>query len=151
MSVKGGLSAEERDRQERIKARIAERARWAEFQRIYDRCVAIADATWSDRLDSAQLVQNDLAEGMRDRRRDGVVPAEIPVPLFTPRDREQFIKEVAATLLISADRRNLTALPEPKDAETKPSEGPEAAPEAASGTDELSSVEVGEAPTTRLV
>ena len=43
------------------------------------------------------------------------VPREIHVGLFTPRDRLQFIKESAVSLLISADRRNLTATPEPKD------------------------------------
>lgn len=104
---------------ERLQARIAERARWAEFTRIYDRCVAIADSIWGERLDSAQVVQQQLAEGMRDRgvrflmgekpsdllRTDGA----INVPLFTPRDREQFIKEASVTLFIEACKRNLTA------------------------------------------
>jgi len=62
---------------------------------------------------------------------------EIPVPLFTPRDRAQFVKEVAATLLISADRRNLSVRfpkEKPTDAPTQPeaNEGIEAA----SGTSE---------------
>ena len=62
----------------------------------------------------------------------------IPVPLFTPRDRLQFLKETAATLLISADRRNLNVRfpKEEPDAPQEP-EAPEgAAVEAASGTDE---------------
>ncbi len=37
---------------------------------------------------------------------------EIVVPLFTPRDRVQFIKEAAVTLLIEAGRRQLAATPE---------------------------------------
>jgi hypothetical protein len=122
----------------RIAAKVEERRRWAELREVYLRCIAIAEQAWEDRLDAAQTVQHDLAVEMRDRvRPDGPVTipmewaSEIPVPLFTPRDREQFLKEVAATLLISADRRNLGATPEPKAEQ-------ETAPEAASGTDEAS-------------
>lgn len=160
--VKDGLNAEERDRQERIKARIAERARWAEFQRIQERCIAIAEAIWNPRLDIAEAKQRRLAEEMRDRtftsggaitdygeslRTEGYAGEEkaIPVPLLTPRDRQQFIKEVAAGYSIDARYRNLGALPELKDAPSKSPEGEGAAPEAASGTDELSPVEVAPA------
>lgn len=138
MSVKDGLTAEQVEQRKIVAARLEERRRWAEFQRIYERCVAIADVTWNDRLDAAQFAQESIAQMMRDRTEfEGTVERAIPVPLFTPRDREQFIKEVAATLLISADRRGLTAMPEPKDAETKQAPGAEAAPEAASGVAEV--------------
>ena len=105
---------------DRKEALLRERRAWAELYHIYDRCVAIAETVWDERLDSAQGVQHTLAEQMRERgaRRYDDPNGEprvteglsIPVPLFTPRDRLQFLKEVAATLLISADRRNLTAL-----------------------------------------
>jgi hypothetical protein len=128
----------EKEQRQRIAAKVEERRRWAELREVYLRCVAIAEQAWNERLDAAQATQQQLAEQMRDREEsrhytDGklvaVNPGEIPVPLFTPRDRQQFLKEVAATLLISADRRNLGATPEPKPVE-------ETAPEAASGTDE---------------
>ena len=131
---------DEQDRKRQIASRVEERRRWAEFHRRYERCVAIAEAIWEDRPDAAQLVQQRLAEDMRDRRREGILPMEIPVPLFTPRDREQFIKEVATHLNIEANRQNLSALPELKDAETKPEAGAETAPEAAAGVDEVSPV-----------
>jgi hypothetical protein len=123
-------SSQQNDARRKIAAKIEERRRWAELREVYHRCVAIAEQVWEDRLDAAQVIQDSLAQGMRDRGSDGNAGGlGIPVPLFTPRDREQFLKEVAATLLISADRRNLGATPEPKP-ET------ETAPEAAWGTDE---------------
>ena len=136
--------AKETARLERIKVKVEERRRWWELRAVYERCVAIADQVWTERLDAAQLTQQKLAEEMRDRKPSREVfteqgallatvrdPAEIPVPLFTPRDRQQFIKEVATTLLIEANRRGLNATPEPKE-DTPP------AIEAASGTDEAS-------------
>lgn len=123
-----------------LAARIEERRKWAEFQRIYDRCVAIAEATWNARLDAAQQVQQRLAEEMRDRTRAhppfGDVPVEIPAPLLTPRDRVEFIARATHALMMGAEKRNLTAMPEVKDAETKPPEGEAPAIEAASGADE---------------
>lgn len=157
MTVKDGLNAEQARLAERLKAKVEERRRWAELQRTYERCVVIADDVWSERLDAAQTTQQTLAETMRDRgsrtetvagKSYEVYPAldrEIPVPLFTPRDRQQFIKEVATTLLIEANRRNLTVTPEVKDAPPEPPQVEATAPEAASGTDELSSVEVAPA------
>jgi len=136
----------ESSRQQREQhARKNERAQWAQLYRIYERCVEITEKVWSARLDAAQEVQQDLAEEMRDRLRfdnkDGRVLVHegvIPVPLFTPRDRLQFLKECAATLLISADRRSLTVLfpKEEPDAAPQPPEGEVTAVEAASGTDE---------------
>lgn len=63
-----------------------------------------------------------------------VTDCSIPTPLFTPRDRQQFVKEVAATLLISADRRQLNVrFPKEKPTAT-PSETTNG--EAGSGVDE---------------
>lgn len=146
MTVKDGLNAEQVARQKRVEAKVEERRRWAELQRTYERCIVIADDVWSERLDAAQVAQQNLTLEMRDRWNDAEeLPGEITVPLFTPRDRQQFIKEVATTLLIEANRRNLTVTPEVKDAPSKSPEGEGAAPEAASGTDELSPVEVAPA------
>ena len=105
----------------------AEQHRWNELRARYQRCVEIADAVWGDRLATAQLAQAAMAEAMRDRGLVSVVPippneivkggprsetlsesGSIPVPLFTDRDREQFLKEVAATLLIAADKAGLS-------------------------------------------
>lgn len=158
MHVKDGLNAEQVAQQKLVAARVEERRRWAEMARVYSRCVQLAEAEWSDRLDAAQAIQQRLAEEMRDRMRalterqkDGLVAAgdmdlartlalvDIPVPLFTPRDRLQFLKEVTTALLIEAGKRNLGAMPEPKE---KPDAAPEQAPgeapagEAASGTSE---------------
>jgi hypothetical protein len=63
---------------------------------------------------------------------------EIPVPLFTPRDRAQLIKEAAARLLICADRRGL-GVRYPKERPDAPEEtqaSPEPGIEAASGAAE---------------
>lgn len=110
-------------RRAKVERKLEERRRWAELQRTYERCLVIADDVWSERLDAAQQAQQGLAEQMRDRgsrtetvagKSYEVYPAldrEIPVPLFTPRDRQQFIKEVATTLLIEANRRGLTVDP----------------------------------------
>jgi hypothetical protein len=99
-----------------------ERRRWWELAETYRRCVQIAGETWETDLDIAQLEQRELAIAMRDRTAPGVratgktydADKHIPVPLFTPRDRVQFLKEVATTLLISADRQNLPVTPEAK-------------------------------------
>jgi len=147
----GSPEALEAARLERIKVKVEDRRRWWELRAVYERCVAIAEQVWSDRLDAAQMAQQKLAEEMRDRAavtvientdnapagkvwdtptpRSEIFDRGIPVPLFTPRDRQQFVKEVATTLLIEANRRGLNATPEPKE-DTPP------AVEAASGTDE---------------
>jgi len=109
------------------------------------------EQVWGDRLDAAQMMQQELAEEMRDRvggshwadavDTDGnKIPGmmrmvseggEIPTPLFTPRDRVQFLKEATVAFLIFGEKRGLSATPEPKE-DTPP------AIEAASGTDEAS-------------
>lgn len=142
-----------RDRVRREKAE-RERKDWAELYHIYERCVGIAEKIWKEKLDTAAAQQQTLAEQMRDRCHVGVVggfnyaaaDGEIPVPLFTPRDRLQFVKEVGATLLISADRRNLTALykdpnGETELAQTKEAPAGEGPVEAASRADEMQSDE----------
>lgn len=124
-------------------ARRVERRRWKELEETARRCVKIAELLWGEHLTKAQSEQEALAVQMRDRAfvnltkddGDGDVPlvGEIPVPLFTPRDRLQFLKEFSTTLLISADRRNLPATPEAKRDPT--------APEAAAGVEETSDAE----------
>lgn len=116
-----------------------ERAQWRQLREVYRRCVAIAEDVWAEKLDQAQAEQILLAEEMRDRAeaietpqtvttdprymvKGGAevftppvtqwIPREIPVPLFTPRDRLQFIKEVTVALLIEAGKRSLPATPE---------------------------------------
>ena len=122
--------------------RAEERAAWANLYHVYTRCVEIAEKVWEGKLAVAKMDQQVLAEMMRDRvtgdhsgavSRD--VHSEIPVPLFTPRDRMQFIKEVGATLLISADKRNLMVRfpKEVSDAETKSEAPQEPGIQAASG------------------
>ena len=125
-----------------------ERNEWLQLWRIYERCVDIAHKVWDAKLEAASAQQQTLAEQMRDRaphvpERFGVgviVPEsrEIPVPLFTPRDRLQFIKEVAVNLTISAGQRGLSIrFPKewtPKDAETKPEAGNGSGVEAAPST-----------------
>jgi hypothetical protein len=130
-------------------ARLAgERARWIELRDIYARCIAIAELLWDERLIEAALKQQQLAETMRDRSLTvetqtermvdpryavkgqpptmtipgaSTVGREIPVPLFTPRDRLEFLGREAAKLLIYAERRNFTVTPsEQKGAESPP-------------------------------
>lgn len=131
----GTPEALEAERTQLIRAKVDERRRWAELARTYARCLDIVEQVWTERLNGAQLTQQVLAEEMRDRHAENPQAREwsressIPVPLFTPRDRQQFLKEATATLLISADRRNLTVTPEVK------REAHEA-PEAASAADE---------------
>jgi hypothetical protein len=160
--------AKEAEANRRKEAIEIERRRWWELRESAERCVGIAEAIWTARLDAAQVTQQKLAEEMRDRDTEqspeweeyreailsgdphrialcgerykryliagGTLPARgaggIPVPLFTPRDRLQFLKEFATTLLISADRRNLPVTREAKRAEQ------EAPSEAASGDGE---------------
>lgn len=107
----------------RLAAKIEERRRWTELQNVYARCIALAEDAWKEKLSAAQEAQQALAEEMRDRsvtyhtERDGKeveTDHGIPVPLFTPRDRLQFLKEATTALLIEASRRGLTATPEPK-------------------------------------
>ncbi len=112
-----------------------ERAEWLQLWRIYERCVDIAHKVWDTKLEDAQVEQREIAEAMRDRlawnEAGGKDRREIPVPLFTPRDRLQFIKEVAVNLTISAGQRGLSIrFPKewmPRDAEMKPEAGTEAA------------------------
>ena len=139
-------------------AKKNERAEWAQLYRIYERCVEIAEKVWTDRLDAAQITQQQLTEEMRDRAPEirskpsttmgtltaatelELVDRSIPVPLFTPRDRLQFLKEATATLFIEAGsrNRNLTVLfaKEVPDAPAEPQAPEGAAVEAASGADE---------------
>jgi hypothetical protein len=123
-----------------------ERSEWLNLWRTYERCVEIAELVWGSRLKGDAAAQQALAETMRDRKAiftmDGgecaTVGFEIPVPLFTPRDRAQLIKEAAATLLISADRRGLSVR-YPKERPDAPEETqapPEPGIEAASGASE---------------
>jgi hypothetical protein len=136
----------EQRRAEQFAARLkAERLAWWQLRELYERCKAIAEQVWKDDLDHAQQEQEDLAKAMRDRAAQvttaqavspdpryavkgqavevvtpanvQTVPLEIPVPLFTPRDRVGFIKEATVALLIEANRRNLTTTPEPKEPE----------------------------------
>lgn len=137
--------------QERIRRGYAaqERADWAEMQHVYERCVAIAEKVWQEKIDTASAQQQTLAEQMRDRvwpTSYGVYPREIPVPLFTPRDRVQFVKEVATTLFIEAGSRNRNLTAKYKDpngetelAATEKAVTHEVPVEAASGADETQS------------
>ena len=129
-----------------------ERNEWLQLWRIYERCVDIAHKVWDAKLDAASAQQQTLAEQMRDRNKWNNTPEEvpleyvsaldgaIPVPLFTPRDQLQFIKEVAVNLTISAGQRGLSIrFPKewtPRDAETKPEAGNGSGIEAAPGTAE---------------
>jgi len=143
----GSPEALEAARLERIKVKVEERRRWCEARDTYERSLKVMEQVWGDRLDAAQLTQQKLAEEMRDREEsrhytDGklvsVLPGEIPVPLFTPRDRVQFLKEATVAFLIFGEKRGLSATPEPK-------EDTPTAVEAASGTDEgLLDVEASE-------
>ena len=140
---------------DRKEAALRERRAWAELYHSYDRCVVIAESVWDERLNEAQEAQQVVAERMRDRTIDpidrSVFPgtttflsdpreASIHVPLFTPRDRLQFIKEVATTLFIEAGtrNRNLTASYKEPQPDAKTQQADEAGPvvEAASGADE---------------
>lgn len=136
-------SAEEVAKRARIleDAKRRERDDWLQLYRIGQRCIEIADKLWGQRLADASAAQQTLSEQMRDRQSAdplGPVHHEIPVPLFTQRDRAQFIKEVAATLLISADRRNLSVhFPKEKPCAPEESQAPQGSGiEAASGTSE---------------
>ncbi|HEX9239230.1 MAG TPA: hypothetical protein VF910_01070 [Candidatus Bathyarchaeia archaeon] len=125
-----------------------ERSEWLQLWRIYERCVDIAHKVWDAKLDAASAQQEALALEMRDRGAAKYKDAEgrerdddvfgIPVPLFTPRDRLQFIKEVAVNLNITAGQRGLSIrFPKewtPKDAETKQEAGSGSSVEAAPGT-----------------
>lgn len=130
--IKDGLNAEQVAETQRLAReaqanhhRGVERAAWAELFHTYERCVEIAERVWKARIEDASAQQHALAAQMRDRPTSNhvdaamgrITDAGIPVPLFTPRDRQQFVKEVAATLLIGADRRNLTVL-YPREPET---------------------------------
>lgn len=118
----------------REQAIAIERRRWWELEETYRRCVAIADTIWRSRLVDAAAEQDALAIEMRNliakgKRATGAeyeIDKGIPVPLLTPRDQLQFVKEVAATLLISTDRRNLPVTPE---ANREKTQAPEAAKE----------------------
>src|SRR2546430_6961503 len=106
----------------RLNERIQhERLRWWELEEAARRCIAVSEHLWDKRLAAAISAQRQLAETMRDRtshgtRADGVTKYEIdrgvPVPVFTPRDRLQFVKEFATTLLISARQQQLPVTPE---------------------------------------
>lgn len=157
MSVKDGKNAEQVATARREEAKRVERMQWAQLYHIYERCVGIAAKVWDTKLDAAQATQRALAEEMRDRDvphatmdDDGKIhltDAQIPVPLFTPRDRLQFIKEVAAGLSIDARYRGLTVQfprEDVTDAAATPAGGEAAAPEAGSGVDEMLDTEARE-------
>jgi len=102
---------------EKAARRIAEERRvWWQLEEAARRCIAISEHLWDERLTAAVGAQRHLAETMRDRtsqgtRADGVTKYEIdrgvPVPLFTPRDRLEFLARFATTLLISARQQQL--------------------------------------------
>jgi hypothetical protein len=146
--------AKEAARLERLKVKLEERRRWWELRAVYERCVAIADQVWGERLDAAQMIQQGLAEEMRaplfkptdwPEGTPAIIDRSIPVPLFTPRDRQQFIKEVATTLLIETSRRGLNATPEPR--EETPGEAASGADEADLDTEAGEVAEQGSSPT----
>lgn len=137
--------AKEDDARARRATEIAhERRKWREARAIYEQTLQLVEQIWGDRLNAAQLKQQNLAEEMRDREavtvientdshttdaswpgqapRSEIFDRGIPVPLFTPRDRVQFLKEATTAFLIFGEKRGLQALP--KDA---PAEQPEAA------------------------
>jgi len=141
---------------EEAKAKIAaverhaasvERSEWLQFWRIYERCVDIAHKVWDAKIEDATAQQRELAKSMRDRLHPYIpgpgmgerVDAGIPVPLFTPRDRLQFLKEVSAHLNIEAGHRGLH-IRFPKDwvahAPTQPEGDSPAGPEGSSDTPE---------------
>lgn len=114
-----------------------ERRKWREARAIYEQTVQLVEAIWAPRLDAAQTTQEALALQMRDRgattyldehncKRD-VDVFGIPVPLFTPRDRLQFLKEATTAFLIFGEKRGLQALPKDPPVEQQ---------EAGSGTSE---------------
>lgn len=123
-------SADEKRARTLKAAKDREREDWRQLYRRYSRCVDIATGIWMSRLEIAAAQQQALAEQMRDREVIGqeVRRSEIPVPLFTPRDRWQFIKEVATALNITAERAGLTVR-FPKEPVTEP-EPAEEAPDA---------------------
>lgn len=107
--------------EKRLAAKALEDKRWAEAEAIYARCKDTMERIWKDALDAAVEAQRNLAETMRDRTYVAiqgdidhvVMDRSIPVPLFTPRDRVQFLKEATVAFFIAADKRNLTVTPEP--------------------------------------
>lgn len=133
----------ERDRLAAVAAKRAnevahERRKWREARAIYEQTLQLVEQIWGDRLNAAQLKQQNLAEEMRDRRvplsasdpgdlEGALWGREIPVPLFTPRDRLQFLKEATTAFLIFGEKRGLQALPKDLPAEQQ---------EAGSGTSE---------------
>lgn len=146
--VEAQKAKEDEARARRAKEIANERRQWVEARAIYEQSLLLVEAVWSPRLDAAQFAQQQLAEEMRDRGPNGAAPlfhvtdaittatgeqgaqlltAEIPVPLFTPRDRVQFLKEATTAFLIFGEKRGLQALPK---------EAPAEQPEAASGAGE---------------
>lgn len=117
-----GSQAEQAEReQERADRAVQlERRRWWDLEESARRCIAISEHLWDGRLAAAMKVQQELAVTMRDRTAPGVRATgkeyeqdrHVPVPLFTPRDRLQFLKEFAVTLLISARQNGLPVTPE---------------------------------------
>lgn len=103
-SPEGRTAAE----QERERARQVERASWAELGEVYRRCKRLAMDEWQEHLDRTEVTQQTLVKEM-----NRLTPP-IPAPLFTPRDRVQFLKEATVALFIEAGKRNLRATYEPK-------------------------------------
>src|SRR5882724_7386713 len=108
--------------EKRDQAVALERRRWWELAESYARCVRIAHDEWEAELDQAEGEQRGLAIEMRDRTAPGVRATgkeyeqdrSIPVPLLTPRDKVQFLKEAAVTLFIEACKKSLPVTPEAK-------------------------------------
>lgn len=90
-----------------------ETKRWTELSATYQQCLQVAIETWGTHIGLASMAQQRLAEEMRDRRIDVgeperiTLPHDIPVPLFTPRDRLQFLKEATTAIFIEAGKRGL--------------------------------------------
>lgn len=96
---------------------------WKALAATYAQCVELAIQQWDGLIGLASMAQQKMAEDMRDRCTSVAVHADapptpfdraIPVPLFTHRDRLQFLKEVSVTLLIEASKRGLSVT-EPED------------------------------------
>lgn len=124
MTYKDGLNSDqarqmEQDARRRVDAK-RERDEWLQLYRVAERCVVLAHKLWDADLEKAAAQQQTLVEQMRDRRVPaawsvgGMLPEEkdaaIPAPLFTPRDRLEFLKGFAVTLFIDARKSNLTVL-----------------------------------------
>ena len=113
-----------------VELRRRERAKFRSLRETYVACKLLAEQVWGEELDKAAKEQQELAERMRDR--GGLVTEgedetwlqsarEIHVPLFTPRDRLQFIKEATVAIKMAAEKMGVVltsplAVEDPSDA-----------------------------------